>query len=151
MESPVTTYTDADLIVTDTGTKIHRSAAVHGAQNVVIAAKTIVYPSAIIRADLRRTGQGHAVAVAIGCFGHIHGTLLPPFKTYKGNMIMSRWLGVDLILSFNSRRRPEQMMPTDGLVFNSSLVNLIRITSSINFLQRFLQLLSHADRRPCHN
>lgn len=48
--------------------------------------QTIIQTGCVIRGDLRRTGGGHTVVVAIGRFCLLaHGSIIrPPYKTYKG-------------------------------------------------------------------
>ncbi|CAG8779828.1 11753_t:CDS:2, partial [Racocetra fulgida] len=47
---------------------------------------TIIQTDCVIRGDLRRTGGGHAVVVAIGryCLLAKGSIIRPPYKTYKG-------------------------------------------------------------------
>lgn len=48
--------------------------------------QTIIQTGCVIRGDLRRTGGGHTVVVAIGRFCLLsQGSIIrPPYKTYKG-------------------------------------------------------------------
>jgi hypothetical protein len=48
--------------------------------------KTIIQTDCVIRGDLRRTGGGHAVVIAIGryCLLSQSSIIRPPYKTYKG-------------------------------------------------------------------
>jgi dynactin-5 len=49
-----------------------------------MAGNSIIYPGAIIRGDLRRTGPGHAVSISIGKYVHVSAsTLRPPYKIFK--------------------------------------------------------------------
>jgi dynactin 5 len=84
MEPEIKTYAKSAIITTDNGNKVSRKAHIYGSQNIVIAGTTIIHDHAIIRGDLRRTGPGHAVSVAIGNYVHLGSiTLRPPFKIYK--------------------------------------------------------------------
>ncbi|KAJ3054748.1 hypothetical protein HK097_000919 [Rhizophlyctis rosea] len=63
MEPPVTYYDKAEYIET-----------------------TVIQTECVVRGDLRRTGGGHAVVVAIGryCMLGQRSVIRPPYKTYKG-------------------------------------------------------------------
>ncbi|KAI9136433.1 trimeric LpxA-like protein [Paraphysoderma sedebokerense] len=86
MELPTTVYEKAEYIETDTGNKVSRKSVICGSQNIVLGGKTIIQTDCIIRGDLRRTGGGHAVVVAIGryCILSQKSVIRPPYKTYKG-------------------------------------------------------------------
>ncbi|KAI9003181.1 putative dynactin Arp1 p25 subunit RO12 [Gaertneriomyces semiglobifer] len=86
MEMPIVYYDKSEYIETDTGNKVSRKSVICGSQNIVLGGKTIIQASSIIRGDLRRTGGGHAVTVAIGrnCVLHQGCIIRPPYKTYKG-------------------------------------------------------------------
>ncbi|KND02355.1 uncharacterized protein SPPG_02825 [Spizellomyces punctatus DAOM BR117] len=86
MEPPITYYTKAEYIETDTGNKVSRKSVICGSQNIVLGGKTIIQTECIVRGDLRRTGGGHAVVIAIGryCLLSQRCILRPPYKTYKG-------------------------------------------------------------------
>ncbi|KAF8311751.1 putative dynactin Arp1 p25 subunit RO12 [Clavulina sp. PMI_390] len=80
-------YPKAEYIETDTGNKVSRRAVIAGPQNIILGGKTIIAGTAIIRGDLRRTGGGHAVVVALGryCLVSEGCIIRPPYKTYRGN------------------------------------------------------------------
>ncbi|KAG2176473.1 hypothetical protein INT43_005713 [Umbelopsis isabellina] len=86
MELPVTYYDRAEYIETDTGNKVSRKSVICGSQNIILGGKTIIQTGCVIRGDLRRTGGGHTVVVAIGRFCLLsQGSIIrPPYKTYKG-------------------------------------------------------------------
>ncbi|KAI8915434.1 dynactin subunit P25 [Powellomyces hirtus] len=86
MESAICHYDKREYIETDTGNKVSRKSVICGSQNIVLGGKTIIRKDCIVRGDLRRTGTGHAVVVAIGryCFLGERCVIRPPYKTYKG-------------------------------------------------------------------
>ncbi|KAJ3009968.1 hypothetical protein HKX48_007649 [Thoreauomyces humboldtii] len=86
MESQILRYDKAEFIETDTGNKVSRKSIICGSQNIVLGGKTIIQRDCMVRGDLRRTGTGHAVVVAIGryCFLGERSVIRPPYKTYKG-------------------------------------------------------------------
>ncbi|TPX45266.1 hypothetical protein SeMB42_g04070 [Synchytrium endobioticum] len=86
MEPHVTTYTKAEYIETDTGNKVSRASTIVGSQNIIMGGKSIIREDCVLRGDLRRTGGGHSVVVAIGryCLIGSRSIIRPPFKTYKG-------------------------------------------------------------------
>ncbi|RUS25293.1 trimeric LpxA-like protein [Jimgerdemannia flammicorona] len=70
----------------DTGNKVSRKSVISGSQNIILGGKTVIQTDCVIRGDLRRTGGGHAVVVAIGryCLLAQGSIIRPPYKTYKG-------------------------------------------------------------------
>ncbi|KAI8815830.1 trimeric LpxA-like protein [Fimicolochytrium jonesii] len=86
MEDPPIYYDKAEYIETDTGNKVSRKSVICGSQNIVLGGKTVIQKECIIRGDLRRTGPGHTVVVAIGryCLLSQRCVIRPPYKTYKG-------------------------------------------------------------------
>ncbi|CAG8605325.1 13265_t:CDS:2 [Rhizophagus irregularis] len=66
MEPPIVYYPRSEYIETDTGNKVSRKSVICGSQNIILGGKTIIQTECVIRGDLRRTGGGHAVVVAIG-------------------------------------------------------------------------------------
>ncbi|KAJ3089701.1 hypothetical protein HK102_005715 [Quaeritorhiza haematococci] len=86
MEAPVTYYDKAEYIETDTGNKVSRKSVICGSQNIILGGKTVIQTDCVVRGDLRRTGGGHAVVVAIGryCLLGQRSVIRPPYKTYKG-------------------------------------------------------------------
>ncbi|KAJ3043323.1 hypothetical protein HDV00_005326 [Rhizophlyctis rosea] len=102
MEPPITYYDKAEYIETvsfshtlakcltldrfsvkkDTGNKVSRKSVICGSQNIILVIQT----ECVVRGDLRRTGGGHAVVVAIGryCMLGQRSVIRPPYKTYKG-------------------------------------------------------------------
>ncbi|CAH1763859.1 10965_t:CDS:2 [Entrophospora sp. SA101] len=86
MEPPIVYYSRSEYIETDTGNKVSRKSVICGSQNIILGGKTIIQTDCVIRGDLRRTGTGHAVVVAIGryCLLSRGCIIRPPYKTYKG-------------------------------------------------------------------
>ncbi|CAG8451960.1 5908_t:CDS:2 [Funneliformis caledonium] len=86
MEPPIVYYPRSEYIETDTGNKVSRKSVICGSQNIILGGKTIIQTDCVIRGDLRRTGGGHAVVVAIGryCLLAKGSIIRPPYKTYKG-------------------------------------------------------------------
>ncbi|CAG8571803.1 1437_t:CDS:2, partial [Scutellospora calospora] len=86
MEPPIVYYPRQEYIETDTGNKVSRKSVICGSQNIILGGKTIIQTDCVIRGDLRRTGGGHAVVVAIGRYCLLaNGSIIrPPYKTYKG-------------------------------------------------------------------
>ncbi|EIW80314.1 dynactin subunit p25 [Coniophora puteana RWD-64-598 SS2] len=86
MDSPIP-YLKSEFIETDTGNKVSRRATIAGPQNIILGGKTIISAACIIRGDLRRTGPGHTVVIAMGRYCVVgEGCIIrPPYKTYKGN------------------------------------------------------------------
>ncbi|CAI2161483.1 17262_t:CDS:2 [Funneliformis geosporum] len=86
MEPPIVYYHRSEYIETDTGNKVSRKSVICGSQNIILGGKTIIQTDCVIRGDLRRTGGGHAVVVAIGryCLLAKGSIIRPPYKTYKG-------------------------------------------------------------------
>ncbi|KAI8591763.1 putative dynactin Arp1 p25 subunit RO12 [Geranomyces variabilis] len=86
MEDPPCVYDRSEYIETDTGNKVSRYSVICGSQNIVLGGKTVIQKDCMVRGDLRRTGAGHAVVVAIGryCFLGERCVVRPPCKTYKG-------------------------------------------------------------------
>ncbi|CAJ0899174.1 11706_t:CDS:2 [Entrophospora sp. SA101] len=86
MELPIVYYPRPEYIETDTGNKVSRKSVICGSQNIILGGKTIIQTDCVIRGDLRRTGTGHAVVVAIGryCLLTRGSIIRPPYKTYKG-------------------------------------------------------------------
>ncbi|KAI7849103.1 trimeric LpxA-like protein [Circinella umbellata] len=86
MDTPVVYYNRSEYIETDTGNKVSRASVICGSQNIILGGKTIIQTECVIRGDLRRTGGGHAVVVAIGryCLLSRGSIIRPPYKTYKG-------------------------------------------------------------------
>ncbi|CAO3650870.1 unnamed protein product [Cunninghamella echinulata] len=76
MEQPIVYYNRAEYIETDTGNKVSKNQL----------SVTIIQTDCVIRGDLRRTGGGHAVVIAIGryCLLSQKSIIRPPYKTYKG-------------------------------------------------------------------
>ncbi|KAG1051820.1 hypothetical protein G6F43_005997 [Rhizopus delemar] len=86
MEAPIKYYNRSEYIETDTGNKVSRKSIICGSQNIILGGKTIIQTDCVIRGDLRRTGGGHAVVIAIGryCLLSQKSIIRPPYKTYKG-------------------------------------------------------------------
>ncbi|KAJ1983493.1 hypothetical protein H4R33_004726, partial [Dimargaris cristalligena] len=86
MEQPLTQYSRAEYIETETGNKVSRKSVICGSQNIILSGKTIIQTGCVIRGDLRRAGTGHAVVIAIGryCLLGQQSIIRPPHKTYKG-------------------------------------------------------------------
>ncbi|ORZ12797.1 putative dynactin Arp1 p25 subunit RO12 [Absidia repens] len=86
MELSTVHYNRAEYIETDTGNKVSRKSVICGSQNIILGGKTIIQTDCVIRGDLRRTGAGHAVVIAIGryCLLSQKSIIRPPYKTYKG-------------------------------------------------------------------
>ncbi|CAJ0767965.1 17328_t:CDS:2 [Entrophospora sp. SA101] len=99
MEPPIVYYSRSEYIETDTGNKVSRKSVICGSQNIILGGKTIIQTDCVIRGDLRRTGTGHAVVVAIGrycllsrdCCRIEDNTVVPPnavvpsFSVYEGS------------------------------------------------------------------
>ncbi|KAJ3064011.1 hypothetical protein HDU98_000235 [Podochytrium sp. JEL0797] len=79
------TYEKSDFIETDTGNKVSRKSVIHGSQNIILGGKTIIGPECMVRGDLRRSGPGHAVVIAVGkyCVLASKALIRPPSKVYK--------------------------------------------------------------------
>lgn len=82
-------------IETDSGNKVSRQSIIAGSQSIVLGGKTIIQPGVIVRGDLRRSGAassgGGAVVVAVGkyCVLGEGSVVRPPYKTYKGLVLIS--------------------------------------------------------------
>jgi dynactin-5 len=75
----------SDYVKTEQGNIIHRSAALHGIQNIVLKGHCTVQPNCVLRGDLRRKGQGIAIAISIGHYTKIdtNSVIKPPCKVNK--------------------------------------------------------------------
>ncbi|KAJ3290338.1 hypothetical protein HDU79_003362 [Rhizoclosmatium sp. JEL0117] len=78
-------YEKSEYIETDTGNKVSRKSTIHGSQNIILGGKTIIQTECMVRGDLRRTGTGHAVVIAVGrfCLLAQRSLIRPPSKVYK--------------------------------------------------------------------
>ncbi|KAI9203955.1 dynactin subunit P25 [Polychytrium aggregatum] len=86
IDPPTIHYDRAEYIETDTGNKVSRKSVICGSQNIVLGGKTVIQTDSVVRGDLRRSGAGSSVVVAIGRYcllGH-KSVIRPPYKTYKG-------------------------------------------------------------------
>ncbi|GMK57882.1 hypothetical protein CspeluHIS016_0407160 [Cutaneotrichosporon spelunceum] len=83
---PVITFEKGTYVETDTGNKVSRKATILGAQNIVLAGKSIIQTRAIVRGDLRRNQTGSYVVISMGryCLLGERAILRPPGKIYKG-------------------------------------------------------------------
>ncbi|KAJ3237046.1 hypothetical protein HDU81_010049 [Chytriomyces hyalinus] len=78
-------YEKSEYIETDTGNKVSRKSVIHGSQNIILGGKTIIQTECMVRGDLRRSGTGHAVVIAVGkyCLLAQKSIIRPPSKVYK--------------------------------------------------------------------
>ncbi|KAJ3016579.1 UNVERIFIED_CONTAM: hypothetical protein HDU68_012149 [Siphonaria sp. JEL0065] len=78
-------YEKTEYIETDTGNKVSRKSVIHGSQNIILGGKTIIQTECMVRGDLRRSGTGHAVVIAVGkyCLLASRALIRPPSKVYK--------------------------------------------------------------------
>ncbi|WVN88399.1 uncharacterized protein L203_103608 [Cryptococcus depauperatus CBS 7841] len=83
---PIITYDKAAYIETETGNKVSRKALITGATNIVVAGKSIICASSILRGDLRRSTAGQHVVISMGryCVIGEGAVVRPPGKIYKG-------------------------------------------------------------------
>ncbi|BEI86612.1 hypothetical protein CcaverHIS002_0608990 [Cutaneotrichosporon cavernicola] len=83
---PIITFEKGTYVETDTGNKVSRKATILGAQNIVLAGKSIIQTRAIVRGDLRRNQTGSYVVISMGryCLLGDGAILRPPGKIYKG-------------------------------------------------------------------
>ncbi|KAI9365447.1 trimeric LpxA-like protein [Zopfochytrium polystomum] len=105
MELPIVSYDKTEYIETDTKNKVSRKSIICGSQNIILggrvksnsfvlarqspldsAPQTIIQTDCVVRGDLRRSGGGNSVVVAVGkyCLLSQRSVIRPPSKTYKG-------------------------------------------------------------------
>ncbi|PVV04969.1 hypothetical protein BB560_000515 [Smittium megazygosporum] len=86
MELPFIEYEESEYYETDTGNKVSKSANILGSHNILLAGKTIIQESCMIRGDLRREGAQNNTSFIIGryCLFAKNTLFKPPYKIFKG-------------------------------------------------------------------